>query len=158
MTALYLYWGLSYFYFVKRERLSTSFPWKWIFITGIFITSINLQRKIEKKFHVNFGLRQFSHMQSSIRASSLHVRCLHVEFASSANQVRYHTQNRYSLTLDVGSGLTYHERDDIHENTVAYIITYSAKFPRLSVLIKKPLLKKKKLPNERKCLLFVQEW
>ena len=50
--------------------------------------SINLQHKIEKKFHVNFGLRRFRHMQSSLRSSSLHVRCSHVEFASSANQVR----------------------------------------------------------------------
>ena len=66
-------------------------------------------------------------MQSSIRLSSLHVRCSHVEFASSANQVRYHTKNRYSLTLNVSSRLTNHERDDIHENIIACIITYLAK-------------------------------
>ena len=95
-----------------------------------------------KKKFFNFGLRQFPHMQSSIRLSSLHVRCSHVEFASSANQVRYHTKNRYSLTLNVSSRLTNHERDDIHENIIACIITYLAKFPRLSVLIKKSLLKK----------------
>ena len=92
-------------------------------------------------------------MQSSIRLSSLHVRCSHVEFASSANQVRYHTKNRYSLTLNVSSRLTNHERDDIHENIIACIITYLAKFPRLSVLIKKSLLKKNYQMNENDCCL-----
>ena len=93
-------------------------------------------------------------MQSSTRSSSLHVRCSHVEFASSANQVRYHTQNRYLLILNVSSGLTY-ERDNIHKNIIAYIITYLAKFPRLSVVIKKPLLKKEKnyQMNENDCCL-----
>ena len=80
-------------------------------------------------------------MQSSIRSSSLHVRCSHIEFASSANQVLYHTKNRYSLTLNVSSRLTY-ERDNIHEKIITCIITYLAKFPRLSVLIKKSILKK----------------
>ena len=91
-------------------------------------------------------------MQSSIRSSSLHVRCSHVEFASSANQVLYHTKNRYSLTLNVSSRLTY-ERDNIHENIIACIITYLAKFPRLSVLIKKSLLKKNYQMNENDCCL-----
>ena len=78
----YLYWGQSYLYlkdcdcpaiFLCKERKVIyvfSFPWNWLFITCI---KPNLTR-LKKTFHVNSGLRQFRHMPSSLRLSSLQVR------------------------------------------------------------------------------------
>ena len=109
--------------------------------------SINLQHKIEKKISCQFWFTPVSSHAEFItfKFAARSLLTCRVRFISSPSSLFANTQNRYSLTLNVGSGLTYHERDDIYENIIAYITTYSAKFPRLSVLIKKPLFKKEKI-------------